>query len=421
MSGPAEAGLVAAAAAPLALALLAVLVGRLRPTVAALTPAAALPALAAGLFAPAGTRVVLPDLLFGLTLELDPVGQVFLWFSALIWIAGGVYGRTYLAADAGRYRFAAFFLAAMAGNFGLLLAGDVAGFYLFFSLMTLSSYGLVIHEETPFARFAGRVYIALAVLGETCLLLGFMLAATAAGSLAIGALPAAVAAAAERDLTMALLLIGFGIKAGLVPLHVWLPLAHPAAPTPGSAVLSGAIIKAGLFGLLRFLPLGEGGAEAWGAAIVALGFFTAYYGMLAGLPQRRPKTVLAYSSLSQMGLILAGIGSVLIDPAALPLALAAVALYATHHGLAKAGLFLGVGVLAAAGGRARRRLILAGLALLPAAGRTLSRIAIPEGDLAGLAGPIHRTAMAGAALIPRRSPDRRADRGVDAQIGRRGG
>jgi formate hydrogenlyase subunit 3/multisubunit Na+/H+ antiporter MnhD subunit len=363
VSGPAEAGLIAAVAAPLALALLTAAGARLGPTLAVLTPVAALPALAAALFVPAGTGIELPGVLLGLDLGIDPVARVFLGFTALIWAAAGVYGRAYLAADAGRHRFDAFFLATMAGNFGLILAADVAGFYLFFSLMTLAAYGLVVHEGTPFARRAGQAYIVLAVLGEACLLLGFMLAAAAADGLAIADLPAAVAASPARDLTLALLLVGFGIKAGMVPLHVWLPVAHPAAPTPASAALSGAIIKAGIFGLLRFLPLGEAGAEAWGAAIVALGFFTAFYGVLAGLPQHRPKTVLAYSSLSQMGLILAGIGSVLIDPAALPLALAATALYATHHGLAKAGLFLGVGVLAMAGRRAHRRLILAGLVL----------------------------------------------------------
>lgn len=382
MSGPAEAGLIAAVAAPLALALLTVAGARLGPRLAVLTPVAALPALAVALFVPAGTGIVLPGVLLGLDLRIDPVARVFLGFTALIWAAAGLYGRTYLAADAGRLRFDAFFLATMAGNLGLILAADVAGFYLFFSLMTLAAYGLVIHDGTPFARRAGQAYIVLAVLGEACLLLGFMLAAAAADGRAIAGLPAAVAASPARDLTLALLLAGFGIKAGMVPLHVWLPVAHPAAPTPASAALSGAIIKAGIFGLLRFLPLGEAGAEAWGAAIVALGFFTACYGVLAGLPQHRPKTVLAYSSLSQMGLILAGIGSVLIDPAALPLALAATALYATHHGLAKAGLFLGVGVLATAGRRAHRRLILAAL-VVPAL--AIAGAPLTSGALAKLA------------------------------------
>ena len=88
---------------------------------------------------------------------------------------------------------------------------------------------------------------------------------------------------------------------GLVPLHVWLPLAHPAAPMPASAVLSGAIIKAGVIGLIRFLPF-DGALPDWGAVLTAVGLLTAFYGVAVGITQANPKTVLAYSSVSQMGL-----------------------------------------------------------------------------------------------------------------------
>ncbi|MCA3583842.1 MAG: hypothetical protein IOD03_09135, partial [Methylocystis sp.] len=147
------------------------------------------------------------------------------------------------------------------------------------------------------------------------------------------------------------------------PLHVWLPIAHPAAPAPGSAVLSGAIIKAGVIGLIRFLPF-DGAPVAGGALLAALGFATAYWGVTMGLTQRNPKTILAYSSVSQMGVVAATLGmGLLLGLAETPIH---AAFYALHHMLAKGALFLGVG-LALTIGVAGRMLVLP-LALLLALG-----------------------------------------------------
>ena len=104
------------------------------------------------------------------------------------------------------------------------------------------------------------------------------------------------------------LILGFGLKMGLVPLHVWMPLAHPVAPIPASAVLSGIIVKAGVIGLIRFLPL-EVPSPDWGMALVGLGLLTAFYGVLVGLTQPHAKTILAYSTVSQMGVVAAVLGA----------------------------------------------------------------------------------------------------------------
>jgi formate hydrogenlyase subunit 3/multisubunit Na+/H+ antiporter MnhD subunit len=104
-----------------------------------------------------------------------------------------------------------------------------------------------------------------------------------------------------------LLLVGFGIKAGALSLHFWLPLAHPAAPVPASAVLSGAMLKAGLLGWIRFLPLGEAAMPLSGVTLVSAGLGAAVLGTFVGVVQNDPKTVLAYSSISQMGIITTGI------------------------------------------------------------------------------------------------------------------
>jgi formate hydrogenlyase subunit 3/multisubunit Na+/H+ antiporter MnhD subunit len=349
---------------PLGLAAL-LLSRRLAPLATALAPLGALPALLLALSPPARREVWLPDLLLGTLLGLDGIGQAFLFLTACLWLLAAIHARTYLAADPTRSRFFGFFLVCMAGNLGLVLAHDLVGFYFFFSLMTFAAYGLVIHVGNQQARRAARVYLIFAVVGEALLLPGLILAASAAGTADLSLVPRAVADDPRRDLIVFLLLTGFGIKAGVVPLHVWLPLAHPVAPTPASAVLSGAMIKAGLLGWLRVLPVGEEALPFWGTLLLALGLGAAFYAALIGVVQTRAKTVLAYSSISQMGIMAAALGTGLLAPAAWPLALNALQLHAVHHALIKGALFLGVSVVSAAALPGWPRLLIgAALALL---------------------------------------------------------
>lgn len=332
----------------------------LRPLGVRLAPWAALPALALAVLPGTVGPVQVPWLLLGGHLGVDATARVFLLFTALVWTASGVYARSYLAEDPHRTRYFVFHLLALAGNLGLIVAADLANFLLFFSLMTFAAYGLIVHEGSGEALRAGRVYVALSVLGEAMLLAGGLLAAATAGSLEAEAVAAAVADAPRRDLIVALLFWGFGVKAGALPLHFWLPLAHPVAPTPASAVLSGAMIKAGLLGWMRFLPLGEAALPGWGALVMGLGLAAAFLAAVAGAVQDDPKTVLAYSSISKMGVMTVGVGIGFLEPAAWPVAGGAVVVFAAHHALVKGALFLGVGV---AGARLpdRRRLVLAGV------------------------------------------------------------
>jgi formate hydrogenlyase subunit 3/multisubunit Na+/H+ antiporter MnhD subunit len=329
---------------PLLLALL-LTVGRLRTSLAPLVPWTALPALLAALLLPDGSQMQWPNVLFGMQLAVDPVARIFLLFSALLWIGAGHFARGWLRDDPWASTFHLCWLLAMAGNLGLLIAADVLSFYLFFALMTFSAWGLVIHRRSHAALHAGMVYIVLAVFGEGLLLAGMLLAVGAAGGvIELAAIPAAVANSPWRDLISALLLAGFGIKAGLLPLHVWLPLAHPAAPIPASAVLSGAMIKAGLLGWLRFLPFGEVALPGLGITLLGLGLSGVFFGVLYGLMQHNIKALLAYSSVSQMGLIASACGLTLWQPALLPGLVPAITLYALHHALTKGALFLSVGM-----------------------------------------------------------------------------
>ena len=306
-----------------------------------LAPWAPLPGLMLALAAPADPHLDLPGVLLGTTLGLDDTGRLFLLFTALVWLLAGWFAHGWLRDDAGKHRFWAFFLTTQAGNIGVCLAMDAASFYLLFALMSFAAYGLVVHNGTVEALRAGRVYLAMAVLGETLLVAGMLLAVGAADShrlVDLATSPLAGPAAA-------LLIAGFGIKIGVPLLHMWLPLAHPVAPVPASAVLSGVMLKAGLLGWLRFLPLGTHALPETGAVLMVAGLAAMFLGVGAGLAQRNPKVLLAYSSVSQMGFMTLGVGAGLAAPALWPLLLPAVGLYALHHALAKSALFLGAGLM----------------------------------------------------------------------------
>ncbi len=340
----------------------------------------ALPAFLVALFAPAGT-IDLPWLLLGARFGLDDTARMFLIFTASLWLAVCIHGWSYLHGDTRRPTFFVFFNAAMAGNFGVILAQDAASFYVFFALLSFASYGLVVHSRTQDALHAGRVYIVLVIAGELALFAAIVLWVNLTGSLYFSDWMASSTTAATRNWAIALTLIAFGIKIGAVPLHVWLPLAHPAAPTPASAILSGALIKAGLLGWLRFLPLGSA-APGWDHMMITLGLVATFGGALVGALQRNPKAALAYSSISQMGFITVLLGVALAVPDAAPAATLAAVLYAFHHAFAKALMFLGVSMVGVMS-RAGRAAVAVGM-ILPAlalAGAPLTSGAFAKGEL----------------------------------------
>ena len=182
-----------------------------------------------------------------------------------------------------------------------------------------------------------------------------------------------------RDPALVLLIIGFGLKIGLVPLYVWMPLAYTAAPAPAAAVLSGAAVKAGVIGLIRFLPF-DTALPGLGAALAAAGIISTFYGVAIGINRSNPKTVLAYSSVSQMGVIatLLGMG---LATANSGVTLAA-GFYAAHHVLVKGALFLATGIVLATGSRSRwlivvpAAIVALGLAGLPFTGGYLAKAAV---------------------------------------------
>jgi formate hydrogenlyase subunit 3/multisubunit Na+/H+ antiporter MnhD subunit len=351
-----------------------------RTTAMALAPWTALPALVLSLMPQATRAIDVPWLLLGSRLGLDEIARVILFVTAVLWLASGIFAVSYFAKDVRRHRFLFFFLLAMSGNFGLILAQDMVLFYVCFALMSFASYGLVVFTADREAVRAGRVYIVLVIVGELLLFSGLVVAAWATGSTLWVGLGDRLADARFGGIAAVLLFGGLAIKAGALPLHVWLPLAHPAAPVPASAVLSGAMIKAGLIGWLRLVP-SEGGVAlvGWAELCLVLGIAAAFYGVVVGITQTNPKTVLAYSSISQMGLITVAVG-LAVSSASPQLALVPVLAYAMHHGFAKGALFLGVGVVPATGGARWPRWLWSLGLLLPAL--ALAGLPLTSGALA---------------------------------------
>jgi hydrogenase-4 component B len=324
------------------------------------TVLAPLPALAVAIAMPVGTGLSLPWLLLGTELGLDETGRVFLLFSSLLWLAASLYGVRDAAAGHQGMRYRVLFLLAMAGNLGLIVAQDLLSFYLGFTLMGLAAYGLIAHPATRPARRAARRYLAWTIAGELLLFVAVvMLAMQHGGVMIFSALSSNPNPPSE--IAVALLIAGFGIKLALPGLHFWLPQAYAVTPPPAVAVLSGAMIKAGLLGWLRFLSPGDGELAGWGQTLIIIGIAGTFFGVVLGLLQQRPRLLLGYSSISKMGVLTLGVGTMLAWPEAAPALVSALALYAAHHALVKGGLFLGLGLVERGG---LSPWLLAGLAFL---------------------------------------------------------
>ncbi len=348
-----------------------------------------LPGLVAALLATGGPGFSLGWEPWRLAFEPDLTGALLLLAASLLWSLAGLYLPAWFGRNDPGAGFLACWLLTMAGSLGIFWSADPAGFLLLYALVGLPPYGLILRGGTARSVRAGRLFAYAALLGEGLVILGLVQLVT---GVSVSGAPVCTA----------LLLAGFGLKMGLVPGHFWMPPAYSAAPIPAAAVLSGVGVKAGLIGLIRFLPPGTVEGD-WGGLLVVLGLVGAYGGVFAGLAQTNPKTVLAWSSVSQMGLLAAVLGTAWISGAAGAGIL--LAFYAANHVLVKGGLFLAVGVRQPVGAR-RTWLVLipaalVGLSLagLPFTGGALAKLVIksPLGD--GLTALLATWSAAGTALL----------------------
>jgi len=263
------------------------------------------------------TVVHMPDLLFGAYFGLDNTGWLMLVLSTCIWLIAGIFGIK----ENLPWNFWLFWSLCYGGVAGACVSLDLASFYACFTVMSLGAYPLIITKKT---------HILAGILG----IVG------AFGELGFEALSSKLA----PSWALIILIIGFGIKVGVAGLHVWLPLAHSIAPASASAVLSGVMLKIGLLGWLRLSQMDLSPIAPVGIILIGLGIVGMFGGVVAGLGQRELKSVLAYSSVSQMGIFTLGFGVMLSFPQYVEAIYGALLIYALHHGFVKSGLFLAAGI-----------------------------------------------------------------------------
>ncbi|HKE92979.1 MAG TPA: proton-conducting transporter membrane subunit, partial [Povalibacter sp.] len=367
---------------PLSL-LLACASRRLRRWMPALFVLAPIPALMAALCADSGSMLQIGNDTLALTFTLDEPGAMLLGVAALLWSACGIYAARDLRERADVDGFIVCWLMTLTGCIGVFLAADVIGFYFLLATLSVGASGLVLQGKGPDAHRASAVYLGLTLLAEGFLLVALILLvqATPDGSVLIRDAAAALSTSAWRDVTLMLLLTGLGIKAALVPLHFWMPLAYDAAPIPAAAVMSGAVVKASVIAMVRLLPF-DAALPDCGFPLAAIGMCGALYGVVIGITQLRPTVVLAYSSVSQMGFVVAVIGMGLAaGDDTTPMT---AAFYGAHHLLVKGSLFLAVGVLMRTGHRCLwpmlipAAVIALGLGGLPLTGGALTKYAAKD-------------------------------------------
>lgn len=300
----------------------------------------------------------------GAVFLVDPLSAFFLTILNLGGLAASVYGLGYGRHERSPQRVLPFFPAFLAGMNLVLLAGDAFSFLVSWEFMSLTSWALVLaHHQDENNRRAGFLYILMASFGTFAILLAFGLLAGPDGHYAFAAMRGQHLPASTVSLVLLLALLGAGSKAGLLPLHVWLPEAHPAAPSHVSALMSGVMTKVAIYAFIRILfDLAGPPQWWWGLVVILLGAATALMGVLYAVFQRDMKRVLAYSTIENVGIIFVGLGLALSFRAdhfttAAVLALTAALFHAFNHSLFKSVMFFGSGaVLTATGERDMEKL-----------------------------------------------------------------
>ncbi len=286
-------------------------------------------------------------------LGVDPLSATFLFLVLVVGFCAGIYGEGYLSASSGHIAKAParFFFAALVISMAFLVSARNAVLFLVcWEIMALSAFGLVsLEHQKEEVRKAGKLYLLCTHTGSLCLLTGFAFLWRNAGSFEFSAFLAAKPLSMfERASVFWLFLIGFGMKAGFWPLHIWLQEAHPAAPSHASAAMSGIMIEMGLYGLLRFFSILGPVSISASVFLMVLGLFTALFGIVFASMQRDFKRLLAYSSIENIGIILAasGLGCYGIsrgDSALSLLGFSAAILHTLNHGFFKSLMFLSAG------------------------------------------------------------------------------
>ena len=288
--------------------------------------------------------------------QVDALGSVFASFMSIVWVLVAVYSFVYMEHEGNEKRFFGVYLLVYGVLIALDFAGNLVTLYLFYELMTLTSMPMVLHNGSKASIMAALKYLFYSMCGAYLGLFGIFFLYKYCGTLSFvagGSLNSVLAAGNEGILLAAVfaMLIGFGAKAGMFPLHAWLPAAHPVAPSPASAVLSGIIVKAGVLAVIRVVYYTVGAdflRGTWVQAVwMALTLLTVFMGSLLAFREPVFKKRLAYSTVSQISYILFGLS--LLTPVAVTGAL----LHTVFHAFIKCALFLTAGIFIFQCGKSR--------------------------------------------------------------------
>ncbi|HWQ79042.1 MAG TPA: proton-conducting transporter membrane subunit, partial [Anaerovoracaceae bacterium] len=287
-----------------------------------------------------------------ITIAIDALSAFFLLILSVLVCCVSIYSIGYISHYHGKRNVSAFhvlYIAFILSMIFVFTAGNAVFFFMAWEIMAVISYFLVVFEsEQEGNEKAGLIYIVMTHIGTAYLMIAFMIMFSYTKSFDIFGSSEAIPAAA-KNLMFVFFLIGFGVKAGVVPVHIWLPYAHPAAPSNVSALMSGIMIKTAIYGLIRFVLCYLGIQHSWwGVAILCVGIVSAVLGVAYALMEHNIKRLLAFHSVENIGIILIGLG---ISFTAFSggnellggLALAASLLHTFNHTLFKGGLFLGAG------------------------------------------------------------------------------
>jgi len=280
--------------------------------------------------------------------RVDMAGRLFGGVVVLVWLLAGVYAFEYMKHEKEEKRYFGFYVLVFGVLLALVFAGNLLTFYLFYELMTLLSFPLILHSKTKEAIKGGMKYLFYSLFGAYMVLFGLYFLNKYALTLefsAGGVLNMSAVTGNEGLLLLVAfsMIVGFGVKAGMFPLHAWLPTAHPVAPAPASAVMSGIIVKMGVLGILRVVFYLFGADFLRGSwvqtAWLILSLTTVFMGSMLAYREKLLKKRLAYSTVSQVSYILFGMA--LLQPQALTGSL----LHVVFHAVIKSTLFLGAGAI----------------------------------------------------------------------------
>lgn len=301
----------------------------------------------------------LPSFNLNITFKVDPAALTLVIFTALIWLLVAIFSHDYLSIENHRLRYNVANLGCLSSTLGAFLAGDLFTLYIFYECILLFLYLMVIHREDETALQSAKIYLYFGVFTGLLLLFGIFLFSHIAGSLEIrsAALALSKIDPALKYFIAALFLLGFGGKAGVFLEHIWMPSSYGSAPCLTAALSSGIMIEVGAYGIFRtvnmiFTPLGGlENSAAWlttyrlGYILIWLGIITMFLGALNALFSTQALRLLAYSSVSQMGYIIMGIGCAAYMGQDGAMGLAGSLYHIINHAIFKAGLFLSIGAV----------------------------------------------------------------------------